>query len=234
MMVNPSIENQCTSFPESQFKQYLLDDETYPLDYEIINFEVQEEISQENEPTTYVYIVASGVVMERQDNRVINFLGENEFIGLGEIIDRVASTTAFIALTQVQLYKINAQDISVKLGINCYGMGILADVLNHRILTLTERLTTSKTNHENVLGTIVKLAAMHGEQDSNQIQVKRYFTEKMIASYLQISYTSVLAAYEKYREEGIFHDDGDNIIIHMTNIAPKSTEEMVFTKRSQK
>ncbi|MBA3927682.1 Crp/Fnr family transcriptional regulator [Listeria rustica] len=221
MMVNSSIENQCTSFQESQFKQYLLEDETYPLDYEIINFEAQEEISIENEPTTYVYIVASGVVMERQDNRVINFLGENEFIGLGGIIDRVASTTTFIALTQVQLYKISAQDISVKLGINSYGMGILADVLNQRISRLTERLTTSKTNHENVLDTIVKLVAMYGEQDSNQIQVKSYFTPKMIASYLQISYTSVLAVYEKYRKEGILHDEGNDIIINMSNITPR-------------
>ncbi|MBC1919897.1 Crp/Fnr family transcriptional regulator [Listeria booriae] len=195
------VMNENTSFPEGQFKEYLLDDTTYTIPFETICLEPKEIIIKEQQEIDQMYVIASGVVIEKQNENIIHFLGKNELIGLGAITGRENATTTSMTLTKTKLYKIAAKDILEKLRGRHYGMGILADVLNTRITSLGNRLSTNKSNSEKVLQAIIKLASMYGEQDENKIRVTKYFTKQMIANYLHISYSSVASIYKKLSEK---------------------------------
>lgn len=135
------------SYPEEQFKQYLLDDPTYTISFDSLYLEAGETVVRENQELDNIYIVASGSVVEKQNGNTIHILGKNECIGLGAITSQKIATSNFTARTKTKIYKLDAQDVLNKLQQRTYGMAILADLLSARIAVFATRLATIE--HEN-------------------------------------------------------------------------------------
>ncbi|MBC1501977.1 Crp/Fnr family transcriptional regulator [Listeria weihenstephanensis] len=202
-------ESTRNSYEEYQFKQYFIDDPTYNIPYEIEHVDATSWI----EDTNYIYIILSGIAVEKQGEKIIHILGANEFIGIGNIF-RKSNNSSIMALTSVTLVKMATEDILRKLKERTYGMEILINVLNNRILELGERYSNSQNNEENVLLALRKLASGATEKNEDGNYHIRGFSEKMMANYLNLSIRQVHSVYNNLARNGYISCSSEEIILY--------------------
>lgn len=202
----------------SQFKNYLLNDLTYPIIYETLYYDENKYLMEENQIIESIYIIESGVVVEKKRQIISSFLGREESIGLEGILQvKVGATTSVMTLTKTIVYRVSIQSIQEKMLERPIGYKILNELLVHQITALTNRLTDTDTNHDKTLHVLERLAFLYGQEKNDAIYIKKFFTKKMIANYLQVSYGTILSSCRSLVAEGILHDELHGMILYPAN-----------------
>ncbi|MBC1475076.1 Crp/Fnr family transcriptional regulator [Listeria grandensis] len=201
-----------------QFRDYLLNDPTYPMPYEICYIDAKKQIIEEDHSTDSIYIIVSGVAIEQHEERILQFLGNNASFGIDAMFNAGTTATSVMALTKMVLYKFSIHDIRSKIAARPVGATLLGNMLSHHVLTLTEQLTDTSSNYDKTLKILLTLASFYGEEKNSAIYVTKYFTKKMIANYLQINYSTVASIFRGLIAEGILHDEPHGIILYPATI----------------
>ncbi|MBA3925700.1 Crp/Fnr family transcriptional regulator [Listeria rustica] len=203
----------------NEFKQYLIADDAYSIPYETNYIEDNQVILAENTRLTDVYIIVSGVAMVMQDNIIIQFLGQNECLGVENIIVSGEIRMSIVALTKMKLYKMTLQDVHTKIQKRTQGLRLVADIIASRTDSLTRHLVRSDVVRNKVLDVVLELSFLYGEERNDCIYTEKYFSKKMIANYLNVSYTAVTNAFKLLVVEGIIHDEPHGMIVYLDQLS---------------
>ncbi|MCU85189.1 hypothetical protein DUF36_14350, partial [Listeria monocytogenes] len=104
------------------------------------------------------------------------------------------------------------------------GYEILNELLIQKINNLTKRLTDMESNYDKTLHILEKLASLYGQEKNGAIYLKKFFTKKMIASYLQVSYVTIVTICKRLVVEGILHDEPHGMILYPDKICHKKSK----------
>ncbi|MBC2675215.1 Crp/Fnr family transcriptional regulator [Listeria booriae] len=217
MILNPSeLETHCIN---RQFKTYLLEDPTYSLPYKKLYIDANKTIIEETKQTDAIYIIVSGVVIETKNQTVLHFLGKEECLGLDTMFHGSTATSSIITLTKTVLYKIPASEVTRKLAERPAGIQALHKLLAHHTLLLKTRIAAQTSNYDKVLKALLHLGYLYGEEKNNAIYMTMYFSKKMLANYLHLSYATVASVCKRLVAQGILHDEPHGMIIYPKNDA---------------
>ncbi|MBC1244354.1 Crp/Fnr family transcriptional regulator [Listeria welshimeri] len=217
-----NLEEPENRYNNTQFKKYLLNDSTYPIVYETLYYEANKYVIKENKLLENIFIIESGVVIENKEKSISSFLGVNELIGLeGLSHPNKTSSTSVMTLTKTVVYKMSIQSIKEKLVQRPNGYEILNELLLQKIINLTKRLTDTDSNYDKTLHLLENLASLYGQEKNGAIYMKKFFTKKMIANYLQVSYVTIVTICKRLVVEGILHDEPHGMILYPDKITNK-------------
>ncbi|MBA3925431.1 Crp/Fnr family transcriptional regulator [Listeria rustica] len=200
-------------YEESKLKQYFIDDPTYSLPNSTVHINANDQIVKENEDSDHIYIITSGIAIEKQGNNILHLLTSNNFIGLGTIFQK-SNASEVVALTEMELVEIDTKRIIEKLRERSYGMEILIDVLNSRILELAERYNFSQAKEERVWQALYHLAVANGQRSENGSYVIPSFSKKMMGSYLHLTASQVNAVYKSLIANGCIRELEEEVILY--------------------
>ncbi|EOA2660224.1 Crp/Fnr family transcriptional regulator [Listeria monocytogenes] len=217
-----NIERSEATYNNNQFKTYLLNDSTYPIVYERLYYEANKYVIEENKLLVDIFIIESGVVIENKEQSISDFLSASELIGVeGLSYPNKTSSTSVMTLTKTVVYKISLQSVKEKLAKRPNGYDILNEIFIQKISNLTKRLTDTKSNYDKTLHTLENLASLYGQEKNGAIYMKKFFTKKMIANYLHVSYVTVVTICKRLVVEGILHDEPHGMILYPDKICNK-------------
>ncbi|EKA2552440.1 Crp/Fnr family transcriptional regulator [Listeria monocytogenes] len=217
-----NIERSEATYYNNQFKTYLLNDSTYPIVYERLYYEANKYVIEENKLLVDIFIIESGVVIENREQSISDFLSASELIGFeGLSYPNKTSSTSVMTLTKTVVYKISLQSVKEKLAKRPNGYDILNEIFIQKISNLTKRLTDTKSNYDKTLHTLENLASLYGQEKNGAIYMKKFFTKKMIANYLHVSYVTVVTICKRLVLEGILHDEPHGMILYPDKICNK-------------
>ncbi|MBC1474310.1 Crp/Fnr family transcriptional regulator [Listeria grandensis] len=205
----------------SLLKQYLVAGGAYSIPSEICFMEADQVIIAEDTLLTDIYMIASGVAVVMQDGIIIQFLGRNECLGVENILVGGETRTRIVALTKMKLYKMTLQDVHIKLHKRAQGWRLAAAVMAGRTELLTHHLIRSGVARDRVLDVLLQLSFLYGEEKDHCIYTEKYFSKKMIANYLNVSYVTVVKAFKLLVAEGIIHDEPHGMIVYLNQLSPK-------------
>ncbi|EAH0639338.1 Crp/Fnr family transcriptional regulator [Listeria monocytogenes] len=213
------------TYNNHHFKRYLLNDSTYPVVYETLYYDANKYVIEEKKLLENIFIVESGVVIENKEQNICSFLGVNEVLGLEGLSHlNKSSSTSVMTLTKTVVYKVPIPSIKEKLVQRPNGYEILNELLIQKINNLTKRLTDMESNYDKTLHILEKLALLYGQEKNGAIYLKKFFTKKMIASYLQVSYVTIVTTCKRLVVEGILHDEPHGMILYPDKICHKKSK----------
>ncbi|EAC8844364.1 Crp/Fnr family transcriptional regulator [Listeria monocytogenes] len=213
------------TYNNHHFKRYLLNDSTYPVVYETLYYDANKYVIEEKKLLENIFIVESGVVIENKEQNICSFLGVNEVLGLEGLSHlNKPSSTSMMTLTKTVVYKVSIPSIKEKLVQRPNGYEILNELLIQKINNLTKRLTDMESNYDKTLHILEKLASLYGQEKNGAIYLKKFFTKKMIASYLQVSYVTIVTICKRLVVEGILHDEPHGMILYPDKICHKKSK----------
>ncbi|MBM5598035.1 Crp/Fnr family transcriptional regulator [Listeria seeligeri] len=208
-----------SAYNNKLFKDYLLNDHEYQIPFETFYFEANRYLIEEEQIVDSLYIIASGVVIEKQADTIRCFLGREEYIGTELLFyDKAKTIYSLMTLTKVKVYKISFQSIREKLKQKPIGYLSLNEVLVHKIILLTNRLVSADNSYEKILQLLEYFATIYGKEKNNTIYIRKFFTKKMIASYLHVSYATVVSICKRLVVDGILHDEPHGMILYPANM----------------
>ncbi|MBC1795880.1 Crp/Fnr family transcriptional regulator [Listeria booriae] len=215
MLLNPcELENNCIN---REFREYLLNDPSYSISCDKLYFDANKTIIKETQTTDAIYIVVSGVVIETKNQVVLHFLGTEECLGLDTMFHNQIAASSIISLTKTTIYKIPTHEVIQKLKAQPEGILKLNKLLSNHTAVLKKRLTTRTSNYDKTLQALLHLAFLYGEEKNDAIYMTMYFSKKMLANYLQLSYATVASICKRLVAQGILHDEPHGMIIYTKN-----------------
>ncbi|CAM4106342.1 Crp/Fnr family transcriptional regulator [Listeria booriae] len=193
-----------------EFQAYLLED----IPYETCYVEENQVLIERNSLEACVYIVVSGVALAKKENVPLQFFGRYACLGIENIFSPDKTDTTILALTRMKVYKLTIKDVFTRLQQHGDGFRLLGMIQADHIDTFLQHHVASKLSHDRVWDVLLRLSFLYGKEENQCIYTPKYFSKKMIADYLNISYGSVAAAFRALEAEGKLHDEPHGMVIY--------------------
>ncbi|EUJ18724.1 putative cyclic nucleotide-binding proteins (Crp-like) [Listeria grandensis FSL F6-0971] len=205
-------------FHPRKLLRLLLDTSNFPIQKERILFERGDQIFLESSQaeSPYVYAIENGVGALYIGKQIIDFVGEEDFIGLhhGQVA-RATQMHGQVLTGRMMVWRFLLSDVIAKI------MSMQEGYLYHYnyMRMMYERyalkiITSSDTNHQKVESMLQAIIERFGtDRTENYIKLPRCFTRGVMANYTGVSNTTLSAVLTQLEKEKIVTFQSRNILV---------------------
>ncbi|MBC2317870.1 Crp/Fnr family transcriptional regulator [Listeria booriae] len=214
-----------SSFAESsiysneQTKRYFLEDPTYPLTFETIQYQAGETIITEETKCSAIRIIGSGIVMQSQNNECIDLIGKDTFLGIDSLFTlSKMNVTTYTALTPTIIYQITTQNFMKKITDRKESQLFLISLMRSGTINQLHHFAALNHATTNLALALTKLGEIIGETKDDTIYFPEGLSKKHIAEYLNISKTVMNNRWAKLIAQGTITNTENQIVLHTGNL----------------
>ncbi|EUJ42351.1 cyclic nucleotide-binding domain-containing protein [Listeria riparia] len=202
-------------YSNEQAKRYFLEDPTYPLPFETIQYQAGETISTEQTKCNAIRIIGSGIVMQSQNKECVDLIGKDTFLGIDSLytLSKITATT-YTAITPTIIYQITTQSFMNKLNERNESQLFLISLMRNTTIRQLYHFTALSHATTHLTLALTKLGEILGETKGNMIYFPEGLSQQHIAAYLNISKTVMKNRWAKLIEQGIVSDANNEIVLH--------------------
>ncbi|CAM4104636.1 Crp/Fnr family transcriptional regulator [Listeria booriae] len=195
-------------FNNNQLLQLLFDDSVFPIKRKKIKYPKKTVILMENQTHDALYFLESGICAGWREKHLTLFFGEHDVLGMNSILHNEPSSLTVTALTKAVVWEFSKQEVMMKLMHTQEGVFFLyQDVRAENADLLLKNSMQAEDTEVRVMGNIIRLGRLYGEEKRDTIKLPKIFTRKIIANYSNTTVTTVYLLCKHWMELGVLAPD---------------------------